>query len=191
MNCIALLQLCIVVFASKLSRSHFDSSSELSDFNFVMANEALLEGYMPREGSRSPKLGIRIPSRDAGSSATELEPHDENSVAHYPIAEQDGIWECSCGTWNPDGTPCTFMQPWKGRQSSAGSAISTTQTDADEERSLGSSMTPVETAVSLQQGHQQRLDDLLQYQADKPDAAQQRFFATGPNCKLRPYTSKA
>ena len=144
-----LLQLCIV-FASKLARSHFDSSSELSDFNFVMANamkKALLEGDMPRESSRSPKLGIRIPimpprmdppqpascsdedwkgcmqrwrangelpswkptgskqtfrNQDAGSSATELEPHNENSVAHYPIAEQDGIWECSCGTWNPE-----------------------------------------------------------------------------------------
>ena len=169
-----LLQLCIV-FASKLARSHFDSSSELSDFNFVMANamkKALLEGDMPRESSRSPKLGIRIPimpprmdppqpascsdedwkgcmqrwrangelpswiptgskqtfrNQDAGSSATELEPHNENSVAHYPIAEQDGIWECSCGTWNPDGTSCMLMQPWKGRQSSAGSAISSTQ----------------------------------------------------------------
>ena len=40
----------------KLARSHFDSSSELSVFNFVMANalKALLEGDMPMERSRSP-----------------------------------------------------------------------------------------------------------------------------------------
>ena len=139
----------------------------------------------PREVARAfdwaESQGIRIPSRDTGSSATELEPHDEDRVAHHPMAEQDGIWRCSCGTWNPDGIPCTFMQPWKRRQSSAGSAISTTQADADEERSLGSSMTPIESVDSLQQGHQQRLNDLLQYQANKPEATQQQFSATGPN----------
>ena len=24
-------------------------------------------------------------------------------------------WQCSCGAWNPDGDPCAYIQPWKGK----------------------------------------------------------------------------
>ena len=66
------------------------------------------------------------------------------------------------------------------QEAAANPAIAATQADADEvKHSFSSSMTLDDTLPESQQGHEQRLASLLQYQADRSNAAQHEAMLRG------------